>query len=578
MSTTETAGSAAPDTDEFPIEWPDPADAQRSWTRDRLHNPGQSSPLTYDVMSRCFGEGVVRASRAMSVPIVAWASRRINTYSYNSLIPATGSPEEMAARGAAAEAAMTEAMGRIEKLWLDELLPEIHEHLGVWEEFDLAGAPMDDLLRHLDDTLARFTRLCDVHMLAVFPAYMAISELDEAYRELFPDKGPFGGFKLVQGHLNKTVEVGHELWKLSRAALASPEVAAAIGTTAERRAAADVLAELDTTEPGRAFATRLADYLEVYGQRGDLFFDLDRPAWIEDPTPVFDSLRSYMAQPDSADPADVVAQLAAEREQVVAEARKRLAGYPAPVRGQFEFLLEAASTGVVITEDHGFWIDFRSAYKVRRVLVEFGRRLTAANEIACPEDVFFLTLDEMRESAVAAALGAPCRAGGETSRARLVERRKAEMERFGAIRPPDALGAPPQPPETEDPFSRSWGKFFGAPPAPAAEDDGDVVRGNPGGPGRVRGTARVIRSLREADRLAPGDILVAETTSPPWTPLFAVAAAVVTDTGGVLSHCAVVAREYGLPAVVGTGRGTDRIVDGTVIEVDGDQGVVYLNP
>jgi pyruvate,water dikinase len=578
VSATETATAAAPGTDEFPVSWPDPADEQLSWMRDRLHNPGQTSPLTFDVISHCFTEGAFRAMRAMSAPIADWLSRRINSYTYNSIVPVTGAPEEMAARGAAAEEYMTDAMGRVGKRWLDEFLPEIHEHLAVWEKFDLAGSSMDDLLEHLDDTLARFTRLCDVHMLAIVPAYVAISELDECYRDLFPDSGPFGGVRLVQGHMNKTVEVGHELWKLSRVALTSPEVVAAIGTTAERRASADVLAELDTTEAGRAFAAGLADYLEVYGQRGDVFFDLDRPAWIEDPTPAFDSLRSYMAQPDTADPAATVAQLAAERDQIVAETRERLAGYPAPVRGQFEFLLEAATIGVVISEDHGFWIDFRSAYKVRQVLVEFGRRLTAANEIGQPEDAFFLTLDELRESAVAVALGAPCRAAGDPARARVVERRRAEMERFAAVRPPDGLGAPPQPPPSDDPFSRTFGKFFGGPPPAPAEGEEGLVRGNPGGPGRVRGTARVIRSLAEADRLAPGEILVAETTSPPWTPLFAVAAAVVTDTGGVLSHCAVVAREYGLPAVVGTGRGTDRITDGMVIEVDGDQGVVFLNP
>lgn len=578
MSTTETAAPVAPGTDEFPVTWPDPADEQRSWMRDRLHNPGQTTPLTFDVMSRCFGEGALRAMRAMSAPITDWVSRRFNTYTYNSLAPATGTPEEMAARGAAAEEAMTGAIGRIDKLWHDELLPEIHEHLAVWEAFDLPGAPMDALLRHLDDTLERFTRLCDVHMLAVLPAYVAISELDEAHRELFPDEDPFRGVKLVQGHLNKTVEVGHELWKLSRVALTSPEVVAAIGTTEERPAAAHVLAALGTSEAGRDFSARLADYLEVYGQRGDLWFDLDRPGWVEDPTPVFDSLRSYMAQPDTADPALMLARLASERDQIVAETRERLVGYPTPVRAQFEHLLEAASVGVVITEDHGFWIDFRAAHKVRRVLVEFGRRLAVANEIAEPGDVFFLTLDELRESAVAAGLGAPCRTGGEPARARVVERRRAEMERFATVRPPDNLGPPPQRPPTDDPFSRSFGKFFGGPPPAPVEGEEGLVRGNPGGPGRVRGTARVIRSLADADRLAPGEILVAETTSPPWTPLFAVAAAVVTDTGGVLSHCAVVAREYGLPAVVGTGRGTDRITDGMVIEVDGDQGVVYLNP
>ena len=103
-----------------------------------------------------------------------------------------------------------------------------------------------------------------------------------------------------------------------------------------------------------------------------------------------------------------------------------------------------------------------------------------------------------------------------------------------------------------------------------------MLRGAGGSPGVVRGPARVIRTLAESTKLQPGDILVAETTAPPWTPLFATAAAVVTDTGGILSHCAVVAREYAIPAVVGVGVATERIVDGQWLEVDGAAGCVRL--
>jgi pyruvate,water dikinase len=120
------------------------------------------------------------------------------------------------------------------------------------------------------------------------------------------------------------------------------------------------------------------------------------------------------------------------------------------------------------------------------------------------------------------------------------------------------------------------GKFFGGPP-PAAEAP-DVLRGNAGSPGKVRGLARVVRALSQAGKLQAGDILVAETTAPPWTPLFATAAAIVTDTGDILSHCAVVAREYQVPAVVGTGRATKEIRDRQMLEVDGDAGLVRILP
>ena len=116
---------------------------------------------------------------------------------------------------------------------------------------------------------------------------------------------------------------------------------------------------------------------------------------------------------------------------------------------------------------------------------------------------------------------------------------------------------------------------FGARPAEEPAEPG-VIRGAAGSAGKARGTARIVRSLEDAVGLRAGEILVAETTAPPWTPLFAIAAAVVTDTGGVLSHCAVVAREYAIPAVVGTVNATAAIGDGDLVEVDGDAGTVRI--
>ncbi len=104
----------------------------------------------------------------------------------------------------------------------------------------------------------------------------------------------------------------------------------------------------------------------------------------------------------------------------------------------------------------------------------------------------------------------------------------------------------------------------------------EQVKGLAASAGVVEGTARIITTLDEADRLGDGDILVTETTSPPWTPLFGVAAAVITDAGGPMSHVSIVAREYGIPAVVGAFDATKRITDGQRLRVDGSEGTVDL--
>ena len=112
---------------------------------------------------------------------------------------------------------------------------------------------------------------------------------------------------------------------------------------------------------------------------------------------------------------------------------------------------------------------------------------------------------------------------------------------------------------------------------PKANPDPNVLTGIGGSPGVVQGTARVLRSLAEATKLEDGDIMVCEMTLPPWTPLFSLVNGIVTDTGGALSHCAIVAREYGLPAVVGTLVGTTVITDGMTITVDGTKGTVRID-
>jgi pyruvate,water dikinase len=280
--------------------------------------------------------------------------------------------------------------------------------------------------------------------------------------------------------------------------------------------------------------------------------------------PVLKNLKDYASQPDLDLGADQAA-LAADRDRLVEEARQRLTGYPEPARERFEFLLKAAQMGVILSEDHGFWIDFSGLYRVRGVFMELGRRLAEGGALDCADDVFYLTVEEVLETEDMLGHAGLCRS--------LVAERKAEMERFRRISPPPVLGTDYGPPP-DDPFNRFMMKFFGGPPP--ASDAPDVVKGHAGSPGKVRGTARVIHSLQEAAKLEPGDILVAETTAPPWTPLFATAGGIVTDTGGILSHCAVVAREYRIPAVVGTGRATTTIRDGQLIEVDGDTGTVRV--
>jgi phosphohistidine swiveling domain-containing protein len=543
----------------FPVVWENPDDERLFWTRDAMHFPAPVNELEDEFLIRIAQEnGFARATEAYDMPF-RLRPCLINHYLYTAVAPIMGSPEEMEAMGKRSQEKLGDAMARLGERWSGEFLPEIRQHLEYWDRFDLRGASMPELVVHLDETVTRFRRLWEIHFTVNFPMMLSISMFEEFYRDLFGSDGAFDAYHLLQGLDNKTVETGRKLWRLSREALKMPEVRKVL----EEDAAADVLPALEGSTEGQEFLAKLNAYLDEYGQRGDLW-GVSYPTWAEDPTPVIKMLKDYVTQ-SGGGPDEELASLAAERERLLAESRERLKGYPQAVRNEFESSLKAAQEGIVLSEDHGFWIDFNSSARVRKVVMEFGRRFAEAGVIERADDVFHLNLDEVHETAERLP---------EPDRSELVASRKAELERFAGMQPPTALGTPPEGPPPDNPFNRMIMKFFGGPPQPSGEPG--VLQGNPGSPGVVRGRARVLRSLPEAAELREGEVLVAETTAPPWTPLFATAAAVVTDTGGILSHSAVVAREYRIPAVVGTGAATATIKGEQTVEVDGDAGIVRI--
>jgi pyruvate,water dikinase len=253
----------------------------------------------------------------------------------------------------------------------------------------------------------------------------------------------------------------------------------------------------------------------------------------------------------------------------IAAARTQLATYPEAVRGQFEGMLQVARTASFLQEEHNFYIDQQGLSRLRLFFLAVGRGLAADGMLERSDDVFMFTLDELRD------LVANADEVDRTEHVRaLVRSRREELEIASTLTPPPFIGEPPEGPPPDSPMVRALGRFFGGPPKTTQATN--ELKGNAGSYGVATGPARIARTLEEATKVQPGDILVAVTTMPAWTPLFGVAAAVVTETGGPLSHCAIVAREYGIPAVVGVYGATRVIVDGQQVTVDGGRGTVLL--
>jgi phosphohistidine swiveling domain-containing protein len=301
---------------------------------------------------------------------------------------------------------------------------------------------------------------------------------------------------------------------------------------------------------------RFQAHLDRYGHSVyDLDFAVPVPA--HDPAPVLQTLVVLIQSPER-DPHARQARLLEQRQQAVEAVRARTRGLK---RWAFDKTLGFARTHTRLREDSIFEIGL--AYPVlREMLLELGRRLALGSAIAKAEDVFWLERDDAERAAAALDQGEPLQD--------LTERVEARQRRWRAEK---RVTPPVQLPKRERILGVSTDVYL---PVSADEQTDTLLKGVACSPGRVTGTARVLHGHEDFGQMQPGDILIADITTPAWTPLFAIAAGIVTNVGGPLSHGSIVAREYGIPAVLGTGVATKRIQSGQRVTVDGGEGTVTL--
>jgi pyruvate,water dikinase len=346
------------------------------------------------------------------------------------------------------------------------------------------------------------------------------------------------------------------LFDLARWAQQQPNVREWLQDTAVDQIVArlDELSDDDGSELGQ-LARRFAEHLEQYGHTVyNLDFVNAVPA--DDPAPLVDTLKLYL-RGEGSDPYERQRRTVQRREDATVKISSRLD----PVRkAAFGRLLQQAQSVAPLREDA--LADVGLAWPtLRRLVLELGRRLQTSHRLHRPDDVFWCTTAE-----IAAHLPEPVD-GPTGDLAEAVERRKEIWRGQRRVTPPQML------PQT------SWLHLLDKMmPASATEQAGDVLQGIGASGGRITAVARILRGPEDFAGLGVGEVLVASITTPAWTPLFARAAAVVTDIGGPLSHSSIVAREYGIPAVLGTGVATRRIEHGQRITVDGDRGRVWLGP
>jgi pyruvate,water dikinase len=323
------------------------------------------------------------------------------------------------------------------------------------------------------------------------------------------------------------------------------------------------------------FAAAFDEYQREFGVRG-LRYEVAEATLAESPEITLATLRDQLRR--GYQPSGHVDALAARRAAAAAEARAGLAGRSQAERRRFDRALARAQQAHPVHEENEFYTISAPIALVRYALLELGRRLADRGAIAARDDVFFLEIEEALDALTQ---------GGD--RRELVARRKGERAWVLAHPGPASYGTNPGPPPPLHVLPQGlrtameavlWAvdRGFAAERSAQRHATGSTtVRGIAASAGRYTGTARVVMGEHEFAKLEAGDVLVCPITSPVWSVLFSRIGALVTDNGGVLSHPAIIAREYAIPAVVATGNATAVLRDGQRVTVDGSAGVVDVN-
>jgi phosphohistidine swiveling domain-containing protein len=532
------------------IEFAIPSDVTGFWQWDKMHCPRPQTPLTQEFVLPGWTRGFTRAMDEWSSPFGV-EHKMINYYFYLHAMPlGDGSAE----RKAKYKETIDTIVPRVGRLWQEEWLPSILPGLEKARTLDYAAMSDQQLLDVLNELYEDMEYRCVIHGRINYMT-AAASLYADFYNENFSPQDPTEPYQALQGFVTKSVEAGNGLWRLSRLVRSSDTLRSQFETLQP----GELIAELEKSQDGQSFLRELRAYLDEYGWRSDIF-ELAEPSWRENPAIPLNAIQGYMSLGDEHDPAIKFAEAVKTRDALLARARERLEDDSAKLR-RFEDLYDAAHLFLNVTEDHNFYIDQIGNTVMRLPILELGRRLVESGAINDKNDIFLLFVAELREAVM-----------GKDQKA-LVAQRRAEIEKWSKVVPPPILGEPPA--LSDDPFEQGlFVKMFGIPPEPSR--DPSVINGIPASAGTVQGRAKVVRTLAEASKLENGDVLVCEMTMPPWTPLFSTVSAVVADTGGILSHCAIVAREYRMPCVVGTAVGTALIKDGMLITVDGSKGIVRI--
>ncbi|MDA0232449.1 MAG: PEP-utilizing enzyme [Chloroflexi bacterium] len=541
-------GTPIPVPPDFPVHWDDDAEPALLWSWDDFHAPLPPTPMTVSV-GEFTRAGRTQANKDNGNYRPGSLSKVINGYPYSASTAPPMTDDEKSAR----ERSLDRLIESVRANWDDQWLPELKAFLDEMKAVDYSSLSAAELWANVERVLNRHSRHWYIHNMVVTPVIGQSNRLEKICSRLLDSSGSsekVPAHILLHGAETLTVLSINELDRLADAARNEPEVRRALERDIP---SCDTRKALETSEQGRIWLHALDRYLHDFGYRCT-GFDLSFPTWVEDQSFVFQVIRSMLADVESGSPANAARSKALdhERDALLEKVREAGAGRPELLE-EFNRAYELGQQLWPLKEDHSHYIDQASTAVVRIAIAEVGRRLEASGAIAHADDVWYLDLDEAK-----AALIADTPHGIKE----LIAIRRADRERLSKLTPPKHMGT--FPPDHD--MAGNQG---------SATESGETLRGTAASKGQATGIARVVLSPDDFHKVRKGDVLVCRSTAPMWTPLFRVISALVSESGGILSHPAVVAREFNLPAVIGVQRATSLVVDGHPVTGAGDDGLVH---
>jgi rifampicin phosphotransferase len=525
------------------------------WEQDVVHFPRPVTRYWAEMHPEPFSRGFRELTSYYGMLIDTIDYRYVGGFCYKQVVPVDES--EIPARFQRAEEAVRGKLWREQlREWDEQFKPtSIATHREL-QAVDPEALSDEELVAYLERCRAHHIEMIYQHMrftgAAVLPTGDFLAHVGD-----WTGLPPSELLGLMRGASPVSSGASAELERLLAAIAADPAARELLGSDGDPAETLDRLRSLGG-ETGAAASA----YLDLVGYRLLDGFDISGRYALELPDTLLRAIR-VAAEGEAPDESDLDAQIAAVRGRV-----------PEEHRAEFDELLDEARRTYRLRDERGVFSDIWASGIMRRAVVGAGRRLAAQGRIKDPEHFVDAGFEEMKSLL----------SGGDGPSAEELAERHAVRTSRSAKDAPATLGPPPPPPP--DPS--------GLPPGPArimratgiavgeifrsseAEHEEQLVRGLAASPGVFEGTARLIAGPTEFDRIVRGDVLVTESTTEAFNILLPLLGAIVTDAGGLLSHAAIVSREYGIPGVVGTREGTGLIPDGARVRVDGNAGEVTV--